>query len=265
MTAKTTAEDFFNDFAVHYGMPSRLRSDQGANFESRIIRELCQITGCKKSRTTPYHPMGNGMCERFNRTLLDMLGTLDPHQKHDWKSHIAPLVYASNCTRHESTGMSPFSLIFGRDPLLPVDLAFGLDSNQTQKVPLTKYMASLKARLKHSLELASAAADKARAKQKKDYDLRVRGADLEVGDRVLVKVVAFDGKHMLADKWEEAVYKVLDKPNSDIPVYVVQKEDKTGKKRTLHRNLLDSTRSRARARVCVCVCVCAYVSARVCE
>ena len=78
---------------------------------------------------------------------------LEPHQKHDWKSHIAPLVYAYNCTRHESTGMSPFSLMFGRDPLLPVDWAFGLDSNQTQKVPLTKYMDSLKARLKHSFEL----------------------------------------------------------------------------------------------------------------
>ena len=251
MTAKTTAEVFFNNFAVHYGMPSLLHSDQGANFESRIMRELCQITGCKKSRTTPYHPMGNGMCERFNRTLLDMLGTLEPHQKHDWKSHIAPLVYAYNCTRHESTGMSPFSVVFGRDPLMPVDLAFGLDSNQTQKVPLTKYMDSLKARLKHSFELASAAADKARAKQKKGYDLRVRGADVEVGDRVLVKFVAFDGKHKLADKREEAVYKVLDKPNSDIPVYVVQKEDKTGKKRTLHGNLLLPLGARVERPVCV--------------
>ena len=75
MTAKTTAEVFFSNFAVHYGMPSRLHPDQGANFESRIIRELCQIAGYKKSRT-PYHPMGNGMCERFNRTLLDTLLTL---------------------------------------------------------------------------------------------------------------------------------------------------------------------------------------------
>ena len=100
--------------------------------------------------------------------------------------------------------MSPFSLMLGRDPLLPVDLVFGLDSNQTQKVPLTKYMDSLKARLKHSFELVSAAADKARAKQKKGYDLRVRGADVEVDERVLVKVVAFDGKHKLADKWEES-------------------------------------------------------------
>ncbi len=51
-TAKTTAETFFNNFVVHYGIPSRIHSDQGPTFESELIRELCEITGMKKSRTT---------------------------------------------------------------------------------------------------------------------------------------------------------------------------------------------------------------------
>ena len=92
MTAKTTADVFFNNFVIHYGMPQRIHSDQGANFESHLIKELCTLTGIKKSRTTPYHPMGNGMCERFNRTLLNMLGTLSVEQKKDWKSHVGSLV-----------------------------------------------------------------------------------------------------------------------------------------------------------------------------
>lgn len=90
-----------------------------------------------KSRTTPYHAMGNGMTERFNRTLLDMLGTLEPHQKINWKSHVAPLVHAYNCTLHESTNESPYCLMFGREPRLPIDLAFGInvqDTKDTDKI-----------------------------------------------------------------------------------------------------------------------------------
>ena len=92
--AKTTAKILFENFVVHYGFPARIHSDQGRNFESNIIKELCSLLGVHKSRTTPYHPMGNGVVERFNQTLLRILGTLDDHQKQDWKSYIAPLVHA---------------------------------------------------------------------------------------------------------------------------------------------------------------------------
>ena len=112
-TAKTTAEVFLNNFIIHYGIPTRLHSDQGANFESEIIRELCMLTNMKKSRT-PYHPQGNSGPERFNRTLLDMLGTLENSQKSDWKKYVNFLVYSYNCTPHESTRVSPFELMFGR-------------------------------------------------------------------------------------------------------------------------------------------------------
>lgn len=235
-TAKTTAEAFYNNFITNYGIPVRIHSDQGANFDGNIIKELCLITGMKKSRTTPYHPMGNGMCERFNRTLLNMLGTLHPAQKTNWKKYLSPLVQAYNSTRHESTGQSPYRLMFGREPLLPVDVAFGI--NNQEKKSLTKYIEDLRTRMKTAYHLARKSADRSRVKQGKYYDLKVRGIDLHEGDRVLVKVVAFDGKHKIADKWEEEAYIVLRQPNKEVPVYVVQREDGTGKKRTLHRNLL---------------------------
>lgn len=110
MSARTTAEALFNHLIVHYGFPHRIHSDQAANFGSRLIRELCAIAGIEKTRTTPYHAMGNGMCERFNSTLLNMLGTLEIEQKRDWKKHIGPLVHAYNATKHESTGFSPFNV-----------------------------------------------------------------------------------------------------------------------------------------------------------
>lgn len=80
-TAKSTAEAFYNNFVLQYGLPKRLHSDQGANFESKLIKELCDLTRIEKSRTIPYHPMGNGLTKRFNRTLLQMLGTLTIEQK----------------------------------------------------------------------------------------------------------------------------------------------------------------------------------------
>ena len=78
LTAKTTAEAFYENFITNYGIPVRIHYDQGANFYAYIIKEVCIITGIRKSRTTPYHLLRNGMCERFNHTLLDMLGTLHP-------------------------------------------------------------------------------------------------------------------------------------------------------------------------------------------
>ena len=123
-SAKTTAEVFYNHFIIHYGIPNRLHSDQGANFESELIKELCEIMKINKSHTTPYHPQGNAGPERFNRTLLDMLGTLAPEQKNDWKKYVNPLVYAYNCIPHDSTGFSPFELMFGRKPKLPIDITF---------------------------------------------------------------------------------------------------------------------------------------------
>jgi transposase InsO family protein len=237
MTAHTTAEVFFNNFVVHYGFPQRIHTDQGANFESRLIRELCSVAGISKSHTTPYHPMGNGLCERFNRTLLGMLGTLENEEKRDWKAHVAPLVHAYNCTRQESTGRSPYFLIFGREPRLPVDLVFGL-ATSTSGQTLTKYADGLRQRLKSAYNIAARNVEKAQVRQKKNYDLKVRGAIVQPGDRVLVKIVAFEGKHKLSDKWEEDPYLVVDQPNTDIPVYTLAKENGEGRRRTLHRNLL---------------------------
>ena len=75
-TAQATARILWDNFICHYGFPEKFISDQGRNFESDLIKELCKIAGVQKLHTTPYHPQGNGQCERFNSTLCNMLGTL---------------------------------------------------------------------------------------------------------------------------------------------------------------------------------------------
>ena len=114
MSAKTTAKAFLT-FLRNFGIPKRLHADQGANFESKVIRVLCQLLSVEKSRTTPFHPMGNGSCERMNQTLISVLGTLPEHKKKDWTSYIGMLVLAYNNTKCDFTGFSPFILMFGRN------------------------------------------------------------------------------------------------------------------------------------------------------
>lgn len=64
-SAHTTANIFFENVICHYGLPSRINSDQGQNFESKVIRELCKIVDIDKTRTTPYRAQGNGMAVRL--------------------------------------------------------------------------------------------------------------------------------------------------------------------------------------------------------
>ena len=235
-TARTTAEVFYEQFITKYGIPTRIHSDQGANFESEIIKELCKITGMTKSHTTPYHPMGNAIPERFNRTLLDMLGTLEPNKKTDWKKYLPALTYAYNCTRHETTKISPHELMFGRKPRLPIDSVFDTPVQREASQTTKDYIEGLKKRMKEAQDIVQKVSDKARVKMKEGYDRKAKSTRINVGNKVLVRILKYDGKHKIEDKYEDTIYTVTGQPIPHIPVFDV-KSDKGVEKR-LHRNHL---------------------------
>ena len=92
VVAQVLREHWFS----HYGVPFRIHSDQGRNFESVLIKEICALYGMKKSRTTPYHPSGNGQVERFNQTICSLLRSLTPTEKRRWPEMITHVVFMYN-------------------------------------------------------------------------------------------------------------------------------------------------------------------------
>ena len=230
VVAKTLWEHFF----VHYGFPEKLLSDQDRNFESVLISELCELMQIKKLRTTPYRPEGNGSCERFNRTLISMLGTL-PDFKNKWPHHISTLTYAYNCTRSNATGFSPYYLLYGRQPLLPIDIEYGVFTPELSEAITYKYVQELKSRLEHAFNKANDFCEKEAIRTKQRFDKTARCSKLVPGDLVLVKRKVFTAKHKIADKWETEPYEIVSQCSDGLPVYIVTRN---GRERTLHRNML---------------------------
>ena len=234
--APTVAKFLWGNVLANFGFSRRLHSDQGRDFESKLIKDLCKIAAIEKTRTTPYHPQGNGQTERFNRTLLNMLGTLDSDKKSDWPDYISPLVHAYNCAKHASTGYSPYFLMYGRCPRLPIDITLGIPTKTDNVRPYAAYADNLKEQLTHAYDLASQGSARKAASNKRRYDVRTQDATLLPGDRVLARNLSKRGKHKLQDRWEDVPYIVLRRAGN-LPVYVVQQEG-GDKRRTLHRNLL---------------------------
>ena len=123
-TACTMAHMLYNEFFSVFGFPQRLMSDQVAKFTGQLILELCDLLGITKIRTLPYHPQTNSGVKRVHQTLRRMIAKMDPDKRAQWPSHLGPILIAYNVTRSLITGYSPYFLMFGRRPRLPVDLLF---------------------------------------------------------------------------------------------------------------------------------------------
>ncbi|KAJ8358505.1 hypothetical protein AAFF_G00433750 [Aldrovandia affinis] len=234
-TAKQVARKLWDCVFCVYGFPERIHSDQGASFESELVSELLQLSGVAKSHTTAYHPMGNGGTERFNRTLGNMLRALPLRAKQEWPQQIQTLIFAYNATIHETTGYAPFHLMFGRIPRLPVDVMFKSVLHDPVVADFSSYSKTLLTYLSEAARIAQQRSTKEQEHQARQYNKKVKGVSLQVGDRVLLANKGERGKKKLADKWDPMVYTVIER-NPKTHIYKIS--DVSGQCKVVHRNLL---------------------------
>ena len=190
-TTWTTAQVLYNEYFSVFRFLQRLMSDQGTRFTSKVIQAMCSLLGIEKIRMTPYHPQSNGSAKRVHQTLQRMIGKLDPECCRKWPAHLGSMLIAYNTTRSLVTGFSPYYLMFGRRPQLPIDLLFPTHWEHNLTCTIDEYVKMLYRHLRKSVKLAQDSALKEALWQKRLYDRKVGAVELRPGYRVLVKLDAF--------------------------------------------------------------------------
>uniref|UniRef100_A0A9J7X1E4 Gypsy retrotransposon integrase-like protein 1 n=1 Tax=Cyprinus carpio carpio TaxID=630221 RepID=A0A9J7X1E4_CYPCA len=237
--AETVPQALVTEWFYRFGVLGRLHSDQGRNFESLLIHQLCEPYGVEKSRTTPYHPAGNGQYECFNRTLHNLLRTLPVSRKRDWVTCLPQVVFSYNRTPHQATGESPHFLMFGQEPRLPMDSLLGRDP-QPREGSVHDWVLEHQTRLQVAFAGARERLQVMADRRKAHHDQYVRDEPLVEGQLVYLREYGVRGRHKIQDLWSPVVYQVTRAPKEGGVVYTIAPVDDLTKTRNVHRSLVKS-------------------------
>ena len=132
-------------------------------------------------RTTPYHPQGNGACERFNQTVLSLLGSLGDNEQRHWPEQLPWLLQAYNNSEHSTTGLTPFFVMCGRHARLPVDVISGVEFPRP-RMDLDGWVQYHHDQLIRAYSQVEARARHQQDRDKRRYDRRVKDLPLMPGE-----------------------------------------------------------------------------------
>ncbi len=116
------AKAFVDEVVTRHGVPRKILTDQGRNFEAELMRQVFHLLGVEKLRTSPCHPQTVGQVERLNRTLKGILAAYVNKDHTDWDVHLPLALFAYRNSVHSSSGVSPFRAVYGREANTPLVL-----------------------------------------------------------------------------------------------------------------------------------------------
>jgi hypothetical protein len=188
-TAQTIARCLVNKIITKYGAPQHVLTDRGTNFLSSLVTEICVLFKIKQMRTTAYHPQTDGLVERYNRTLCDMLACYVHDEPEEWDKYLPFVTFAYNTAIQSTLKECPFYLFFGRAPLLPNDIKINsrYHTRHDDRIVYAEKWENAK-------KLARDHLFKAQTKQKEYYDKGTKTCVYSVGQTVLVKAPPTAGK-----------------------------------------------------------------------
>eukprot|EP00745_Piridium_sociabile_P043738 TRINITY_DN8997_c0_g2_i9.p1 TRINITY_DN8997_c0_g2~~TRINITY_DN8997_c0_g2_i9.p1 ORF type:complete len:902 (-),score=147.63 TRINITY_DN8997_c0_g2_i9:1001-3472(-) len=228
----TVAESLLSIFS-RLGFPKEILSDQGTQFNSELMKQFHALCGCKGIRTSPYHPQANGHVERFHGTLKNMMKKVIRNQPKAWHRYLPALLFACRELPSESTGFSPFQLLFGREVRGPVALLqetwTGKDGQDTEAKPLYSYLFELKNMIADSCQIAMENSASSSSKGKMYFDKKAKKRQFQVNDEVLVLLPSDSNKLLSSWAGPFPVMKVL---HPDYKILV------KGKEKVFHANML---------------------------
>ena len=251
-TAKTVTRFLWQGYISIFGAPVKLLSDWGANFESNIISELCELMDIWKARTLPCHPQTNGQVEWAHQMLMQMIGKLSKDRKADWPRHLPELVHAYNSTRSAIMGYSPHYLMFGWWLCLCIDFYFSTIVSTDKHQHVNHYVADVHVWLCEAFKEVQVQSTSDSERQGWYYDHKADAISLEPGDLVLAKANAYKGRRKMKDWWEEEPYEVECRIAEGVPSYLV-KNQQTRCSWVLHQNWLLFITPIMGAPLCSCV------------
>ena len=182
-TAEVVAHKIVYEFISRYGVPLEIHSDQGSCYQSNLFHEVCRLLEMHKTRTNPFHPSSNGMVERFNHTLLNMITSYVNDEQDNWDVNLNLVLSAYRSCVHETTGYTPNMLMFGREVSLPIQLTLGIYPETDGKSEV-QYVSDLKDKL---CSIFGKVRDSVNAKierQSRNHDSRISQKCFKKGDLV---------------------------------------------------------------------------------